>query len=479
MKPLFLTHMFIVKKLIVSALITCVLACNFIEASQSYEHRVEREKKIRDIKFEIQQARRAKKNGFGFCPNLDIHNPRTQIFLGLLIVSGAIGTYKYMQSGHDQKAVLVDHFSKVVLKGASKLDPIVTVETLSFQQRLATGHSAALLCEATARSLAQQQGKKFPKYVADAPHPGEYVITTPTQPKRIAIIDRPYLVFTAQQQQEDLQDHVHYQKAIEYIESVPDLSSLSSQEFKDALRRLNSYVEGTGGVLSEFRDRPVLIMNPNIPPVYDIEGVRRHFKGSTQNLKLYEELLQTFYGQFRQSPLLQSLAFNDALEAVIGAIFRDDSPNSLKLKPFCQRFYTYNHLSPAEIEQALDELWENVKAMIQPNPVRSAAQLHLGIAEIHSFKNGNGRPGRLMTHKLLKDLGYPAFPSISENKYSTALYQSMRSRNIEPFEAYLREQICRATTSEFSNGEVLHDIATRCTDTCEEELRDVASRLGI
>ena len=144
-----------------------------------------------------------------------------------------------------------------------------------------------------------------------------------------------------------------------------------------------------------------------------------------------------------------------------------------------QRFFTYNDLTFTEINQSYDKMWNNVKKTVSVNPISAAAHLHMGIVEIHGFRDGNGRPARLMTEKLLMDHGYPAFPFLSENKYSVAVYQSMKHKNIKYFESYLRDQICRATSPEFKNGEELEHISVTCGDECEEKLNDAISNLNI
>jgi len=115
------------------------------------------------------------------------------------------------------------------------------------------------------------------------------------------------------------------------------------------------------------------------------------------------------------------------------------------------------------------------------NPIRAAAQLHMGLVETHGYIDGNGGTTRILTQILLQESGYPAFPILSENKYTTAVYNAMQQKDIKPFEDYLRDQICRITAAKFENGAVLEKIASSCSAraSCKRELIEVMSELGI
>ena len=90
---------------------------------------------------------------------------------------------------------------------------------------------------------------------------------------------------------------------------------------------------------------------------------------------------------------------------------------------------------PAELKERMTqfvaELPERREAL---HPVEFAAWLHIGLASIHPFVDGNGRAARLLMNLALMQAGYPItiIPPVLRNAYLDALKACDRGDN-RPF----------------------------------------------
>ncbi len=440
------------------------------DASNAYHRKMQQQRKRQQGDHQKKQDKK-QQEFFQCCHKLNFNDPKTWIFLGLIGGAGLIGTYQYLQ-GSPATAT----YSTAVLSHTDPTEPIVVQETLSFSKYEQVFNStSAPECLPQANALAKLQGGNIPFYAARAVHPGAFTVNTPSGGLVIQI-DRPELNFKSLDAVH-YQDFIKFQHATEKVNIIQNLSKSSETEF---LLFLKSLHKGVLGESQDFRSQDILIMHPSIPKMNDGQKVLQHFKESPKLIEKYKKF-KDLVNQHRHASMFQGLPDLNIWESIVASVMRSDDTHFDHFKPLCQKFYTYNGLEAKEIESSLKKLWSNVKRLIPPNPLTAAAKLHMGLVEIHPFLDGNGRTVRLLTQKLLQENGLPAFPLLSENKYTRAVHASMKQRNLTPFENYLREQICAATKPEFKKGEEIEEIAKTCHQRghCEEELREVADRFKI
>ena len=89
---------------------------------------------------------------------------------------------------------------------------------------------------------------------------------------------------------------------------------------------------------------------------------------------------------------------------------------------------------PAEVPLAMQEFLGNLPLLRQLHPVEYAAMLHLNLATIHPFIDGNGRAARLLMNLALLQAGFPItiIPPIIRGDYISALRDSNKGDN-KPF----------------------------------------------
>ncbi|OJX11189.1 MAG: hypothetical protein BGO77_04035 [Caedibacter sp. 37-49] len=439
-------------------------------ASNAYSRKMEQQRKVQQGNHQKKQDK--KQQEFFQCfSKLNFDDPKTWIFLGLIGSAGLIGTYQYLQ-GAPASATS----SHAILAHTDPAEPIVVEETVSFSKyEQASNSSSSPECLSQAKVLAKLQGGNIPSYAARAVHPGAFTVNTPSG-GLVVQIDRPELNFKSLDAVH-YQDFIKFQHATEKVNIIQNLSKYSETEFLLFLKSLHKSVSGES---QDFRSQDILIMHPSIPKMNDGQKVLRHFKESPKLLEKYKKF-KDLVNQHRHASVFQGLPDLNIWESIVGSVMRSDDTYFDHFKPLCQKFYTYNGLEKKQIETSLKKLWGSVKRLIHINPLTAAAKFHMGLVEIHPFLDGNGRTVRLLTQKLLQENGLPAFPLLSEKKYTRAVHASMKQRNLTPFENYLREQICAATKPEFKNGEEIEEIAKTCHQRghCEEELREVADRFKI
>lgn len=87
--------------------------------------------------------------------------------------------------------------------------------------------------------------------------------------------------------------------------------------------------------------------------------------------------------------------------------------------------------SPASLPFAMQEFVASMPLLRQLHPVEHAALLHLNLATIHPFADGNGRTARLLMNLALLQSGYPVtiIPPILRGDYIAALQASNKVNN--------------------------------------------------
>jgi Fic family protein len=87
--------------------------------------------------------------------------------------------------------------------------------------------------------------------------------------------------------------------------------------------------------------------------------------------------------------------------------------------------------SPTALPFAMQEFIASLPELRQLHPVEYAALLHLNLATIHPFVDGNGRTARLLMNLALLQSGYPVtiIPPVLRADYITALQASNKGDN--------------------------------------------------
>ncbi|MEW6218098.1 MAG: Fic family protein [Thermodesulfobacteriota bacterium] len=90
---------------------------------------------------------------------------------------------------------------------------------------------------------------------------------------------------------------------------------------------------------------------------------------------------------------------------------------------------------PGELKPRMQEMLVSLQARrASLHPIELAALLHIGLANIHPFLDGNGRTARLLMNLALLQAGYPItiIPPVVRHEYIDALKASNRGEN-QPF----------------------------------------------
>jgi Fic family protein len=136
-----------------------------------------------------------------------------------------------------------------------------------------------------------------------------------------------------------------------------------------------------------------------------------------------EELLKGFHKEMMADPL--QWESNDIYNNI--GDYRHDGAGALR--PNGPKIYMEPyHIRPAmrdfisELGNRTEELDENSP---ETHPVNLATWAHLKfLGDIHPFKDGNGRVGRIIIAMILMKSGYPHFIPTDKDEYLNAVYQS-------------------------------------------------------
>lgn len=101
--------------------------------------------------------------------------------------------------------------------------------------------------------------------------------------------------------------------------------------------------------------------------------------------------------------------------------------------------YTYppHYLLPELMAEFVK--WLNSDEVQQRHPIDYAAEAHCRFVEIHPFRDGNGRTGRLLMNLLLLRLGYPVVVIRNDQRaeYIEALVQAQQQGNLVAFQSLM------------------------------------------
>lgn len=133
-----------------------------------------------------------------------------------------------------------------------------------------------------------------------------------------------------------------------------------------------------------------------------------------------------------------------------------DSQNAGKLRSVPVYITGSNYIppKPSTLFKHMEALehWMNGNAL-QMHPILYAARLHLAIAEIHPFIDGNGRTARLAMNMILVKNGYVpvSIPPILRNEYLSTLevahphideaHEKRGKNGVERFEYFIAERV--------------------------------------
>ena len=105
--------------------------------------------------------------------------------------------------------------------------------------------------------------------------------------------------------------------------------------------------------------------------------------------------------------------------------------------------YTYppHYLLPELMVEFVE--WLNSDTAQQLHPIDYAAEAHCRFVEIHPFRDGNGRTGRLLMNLLLLRLGYPVVVIKNEQRvdYIESLVQAQQQENLVAFQGLMLEAV--------------------------------------
>ena len=101
--------------------------------------------------------------------------------------------------------------------------------------------------------------------------------------------------------------------------------------------------------------------------------------------------------------------------------------------------------NPAKVPELMAALFEWVAAPSTLHPVEFAAELHLRLAQIHPFIDGNGRVCRLVMNLHLMQRGFPLTIIRAENTQRAEYYQALadadKTSDAAPFRAFIAERV--------------------------------------
>jgi Fic family protein len=82
--------------------------------------------------------------------------------------------------------------------------------------------------------------------------------------------------------------------------------------------------------------------------------------------------------------------------------------------------------SPSEVPQLMRSLIDELPSLKRQHPVEYAASLHIRLATIHPFVDGNGRTARLLMNLALLQAGYPItiIPPLLRGDYIAAIREA-------------------------------------------------------
>ena len=124
----------------------------------------------------------------------------------------------------------------------------------------------------------------------------------------------------------------------------------------------------------------------------------------------------------------------------------EENAGVLRKKPVIITGTSYIPPSVSKLPAAMDEFAAQIPEQKQKlHPVQFAGWLHIRIANIHPFIDGNGRAARLIMNLALLQAGYPVtiIPPIVRGDYIAALQASNTGDN-QPFMDLLSNMVWEA-----------------------------------
>lgn len=236
----------------------------------------------------------------------------------------------------------------------------------------------------------------------------------------------------------------------------------------DDLTMLNKFFSDNPN--GSFRNGPMLvrITEHDMPGFFKLEEFITYLqKYKPEHIKAYTEL----YLEVTQ--LSQGRAhLKQSWDVVINDVLLNLGTKSPHYE-FLKHYYEINYLTVQEIKAKLKVLLSEVKQLFKKDPIEAAAHFHMGLVNIHPWKDANGRVARTGANLLLIKGDYPAIPFTSDERYTAAIMAYNRGDKTA-FVRFFKKEICRTTglfyNPEFQDGRVFEDLVQTCKiGNCEEE----------
>ena len=110
--------------------------------------------------------------------------------------------------------------------------------------------------------------------------------------------------------------------------------------------------------------------------------------------------------------------------------------------------------APEDVTEEMRELLGEMQAIPADKLLRAAAYYHAKFENIHPFADGNGRTGRLTMNYFLVLNGHPPVTIHEEDRkdYYAALEAWDERQELEPMEAFLRQQLIKTWEKQLGRG---------------------------
>ena len=270
---------------------------------------------------------------------------------------------------------------------------------------------------------------------------------------------------------DDPVDSANYRDTLDWIENKiltqGNITKIKTNKLISLLKETNQRLNNVRKI--DFRNGQILIKStPNsVPDFNKQEKFRKYLETYDQkNIKYYDNLALYIKENFSDNEYA-------TWASVIVTTFRDKDLVDKRMIEFLKNYYTVNTLSQKQIRYRTEDALNKAKFTFNINPLRAAATLHQDLVDIHSFDDSNGRTARLWKNILLKQAGYPSIPPHRDNEYTAAVTTALKSQNVEIFEEYMKDQICKITdlynNPSFDQGSRLEELADTCQEDCQEK----------
>ena len=214
----------------------------------------------------------------------------------------------------------------------------------------------------------------------------------------------------------------------------PSAKEKEIESFKVRFTYDTQRIEGSKLTLKETANLLEKGITPAAKPIADVKEAEAH-------AKLFREILE--YGKNLTLPTAlfwHKRLFHETKPDIAGKVRRHGVMISgSKFMP----------PSPVEVEPLLQDFFEWYKRSYDTiHPIELAALVHLKLATVHPFADGNGRIGRLLMNFVLHKKGFPLLNITYQNRssYYTALERAQIKQNEAIFaqwffKRYLKEHM--------------------------------------